>query len=158
MLIDWRTLVDDVHDTTLAETSDGTPLSPETVRRMACDADIIPIVLGGAGEVLDEGRARRLATPAQRRALKAMHRTCIMPGCTVPVDDCRIHHVDPWHSQGRTDLDVLVPVCEADHHRLHEGCWSLKLTPDRTLTVTRPDGTTAWEGASIDRTHRRPAG
>jgi Domain of unknown function DUF222. len=41
----------------------GQLLSPETIRRIACDATIIPVVLGTDSEVLDVGRARRLFTP-----------------------------------------------------------------------------------------------
>ena len=78
-----------------------------------------------------------------------------MPGCTVPVDECRIHHTEfPWPTDGRTDLDALVPICETDHHRVHEGGWTLKVRPDRTITVTRPDGTVTYDGPSAD---RRPA-
>ena len=157
VLIDLQTLSDAVHDATVAETSDGIPLPPDAIRRLACDADIIPIVLGGAGDVLDEGRARRLATAAQRRAVNAMHRSCIFPDCTIPVDDCRIHHTDPWHANGRTDLDTLVPVCETHHHRLHEGGWTLTITPDRTITITRPDGIVIYDGPSVDRTHGPPS-
>ena len=71
-------------------------LPPDTVRRMCCDANIIPIVLGGDGVPLDHGRNRRLATAEQRWALRAMYRTCGHPGCTVRFDDCRIHHVQWW--------------------------------------------------------------
>jgi hypothetical protein len=156
VLIDYETLEHGAHDQTVCETSSGVPLTPAAVRRMACEAEIVPIVLGGAGEVLDVGRSRRLATAAQRRAISAMHATCVMPGCTVPVDECRVHHVDPWHDGGRTDLDQLVPVCERDHHRLHEGGWTLKLRPDRTITLARPDGVVVYDGPSADRTRRPP--
>ena len=47
----------------------GELLAPETVRKMACDAAIIPAVLGSRGEVLDLGRTVRLATPKQVQAL-----------------------------------------------------------------------------------------
>jgi hypothetical protein len=156
VLVDLRTLESGLHERSVCETSAGVPLPPAIVRRLACEADIVPMVLGGAGEVLDEGRARRLATPQQRRAIQAMHRTCVMPGCTVPVDVCRIHHVDPWRTGGRTDLDALVPVCELDHHRLHEGGWTLKVAPDRTITVTSPTGEVTYDGPGNDRTNRPP--
>ena len=83
------------------------------MRQLACDAEIIPIVLNSHGEALDVGRAARLATPAQRQALRAMHRTCMYPTCTVPFDDCRIHHIVPWEQGGTTDLDNLGPLCES---------------------------------------------
>jgi hypothetical protein len=112
VLIDWDTLRDGVRNAGgICELSDGTPLPVATVRQMACDADIIPVVLGGKGEVLDVGRSRRLATPAQRTALRAMYSTCAEPGCDMPVDQCRAHHIvewDPTRRNGNTDLDNLI--------------------------------------------------
>lgn len=104
------------------------------MRRLACDADIIPVVSSGAGVVLDEGRARRLATAEQRLVIEAMQATCSHPDCTVGIDDCRTHHLTPWRLGGRTDLADLSPVCEPHHHLIHEGGWSLTMTP----TVSPP--------------------
>ena len=80
----------------VCETADGIPLPPETVRRLACEAAIVPIVLNGAGEALNCGREQRVANRAQRRALRAMYRTCGYPGCDVVFDRCDIHHVIEW--------------------------------------------------------------
>jgi hypothetical protein len=78
--IDHDTLRDEARAAGMVrELDDGTPLPPATVRRLCCDADLIPIVLGGDGVVLDVGRARRLATPDQRRALAAMYAWCGHP-------------------------------------------------------------------------------
>jgi Domain of unknown function (DUF222) len=71
---------------------DGTPVPAETVRRYACDANIIPVVLSGDGLPLDVGRSQRLATPAQRTALLSMYRTCAVDGCNTSLDRCEIHH------------------------------------------------------------------
>ena len=101
VLIDHDTLVHGVHPATVAETADGAELPVATIRRLACDADIIPIVLGGDGVPLDHGRSRRLATREQRRALRAMYRTCGHPGCEVRFEACRIHHVTWWEHKGR---------------------------------------------------------
>jgi hypothetical protein len=150
--IDLPTLTGGRHDTTLCETDSGVPLPVDTVRRMACDADIIPVVLNGDGVVLDEGRAKRLATSEQRIAIEAMQASCSHPDCTVSIDDCRIHHLHPWQLDGRTDLADLAPVCEPHHHLIHEGGWSLTMTPDRTATWTRPDGRQHWTGTLNDRT------
>lgn len=137
----------------LCETDSGTPVPIETMRRLACEADIIPVVLDGAGVALDEGRAKRLATPEQRTAIEAMHATCVFPGCSVGIDDCRIHHTTPWQHGGNTDLDDLAPVCERHHHLVHEGGWELTLQPDRTATWIRPDGVTHWTGPANDRSN-----
>jgi hypothetical protein len=83
-----------------------------------------------------------------------MHRTCIGPQCAVPFDDSYIHHVVPWYLGGRSDLDNLVPLCNEHHHLVHEGGWSLHLTPDRVATWTRPDAVVDHIGPTID---RRPA-
>jgi hypothetical protein len=149
--IDVATLTDGRHDNSLCETDSGTPLPVDTARRLAGEADIIPVVLNGHGVVLDEGRAKRLATREQRTAIEAMQATCSHPDCTITIDDCRIHHLTPWANGGPTNLDQLAPVCEPHHHLVHEGGWTLTMTPDRTATWTRPNGTTHWTGTLNDR-------
>jgi hypothetical protein len=118
---------------------------------MCCDADIIPVVLNGQGAALDAGRSRRVATPAQRRALRAMYRTCGFPGCGVRFGDCEIHHVIEWIEQrGPTDLDNLLPLCSRHHHMVHEGSWQLTLHADRTIILRRPDGTIHTNASTVN--------
>lgn len=152
VLIAFDALVSGLREQGLCQTDSGVDLPVETVRRMACDGEIIPIVLDGRGVVLDEGRAKRLATPEQRLAIEAMHETCVFPGCKIGVDDCRIHHVDFWERGGTTDVGTMAPVCETHHHRIHEGGWIFRMTPDRVGTWIRPDGTVHSTGPLIDRT------
>ena len=102
VLIDLDTFTGGLHEHGVCELSDGTSLPVATVRELACRAELIPIVLDGHGRALDVGRGARLATPAQRLALRAMHQTCIHPNCDVAFDDCRIHHIDPLGA-GRND-------------------------------------------------------
>ncbi len=100
-----ETLVSGLRDDSVCEFDDGTDVPVATMRRLACDAHILPVVLGGDGVVLDVGRSRRLATDDQRRALRAMYRTCGIGTCDVSFDRCEIHHVDEWDAhQGDTDL------------------------------------------------------
>ena len=142
VVIDEVTLRDRVHEATHLDTGDVT-LPPETIRRLACDAGIIPVVLGGDGVVLDVGRTRRLATHQQRVALRAMYATCSVPDCGVGFEQCQPHHLRPWQSptDGPTDLVNLAPLCGRHHHAAHEGGWVLHLDPvDRRLTIIRPDG------------------
>lgn len=152
VLVDLQTLISGLHSHGICETQDGVGLPVSTVRRLCCEAEIVPVVLGGHGEVLDVGRSERTANRAQRRALRAMHRTCAHPDCTVGFSACRIHHVRWWwEHRGLTDIDNLVPLCERHHHLVHEGRWTLTMTPDRVATWTRPDGVVYWTGSSIDR-------
>lgn len=121
---------------------DGAPVPIEAVRRHACDAQIIPAVLDGKGMALDVGRSRRLATPSQRHALRAMYRTCAVGDCNTGFDRCEVHHVLEWQAdQGPTDLRFLFPVCSHHHHRLHEGRWRAELDPSsRELAIRYPNG------------------
>ncbi len=119
----------------------GEPLHPETVRRMACDAGVIPVVLGGAGEVLDYGRARRTVSTTQRRALALRDRGCVFPDCDRPPGWCEGHHIVPWPAGGATDMANLALLCHHHHKAVHEGGWTLARAPDGRLSFTRPDGT-----------------
>jgi hypothetical protein len=152
--IDYDTMLNGLHDHSLCETSDGIPLPPETVRRLACEAAIVPIVLNSAGEVLDCGREVRVANRAQRRALRAMYHTCAYPHCDVSFDRCDIHHVIAWLRHGRTDLDNLLPLCSRHHHLVHEGRWRLTLDKHRVITIHRPDSTRHFYGTTTNRSGR----
>jgi hypothetical protein len=149
--VDWQWLLDAMRDDGLCETVDGVRLPPETVRRMACDSDVLPAVMGGDGVVKDMGRAARTATPAQRNRLSTMHATCGHPGCRVAFSKCRIHHVRFWGVLGLTDEDNLLPLCEKHHRLVHEGGWKLEMTADRVATWWLPDGTLYHRGTAIDR-------
>jgi len=151
LLCDAHTLRSGVHPHTVCETADGTPIPVDVMRGLACGAEIVPVVLNGGGEALAVGRTQRLATPAQRTALRAMHRTCIGATCDVPFDACQVHHVIPWDDGGPTDLRNLAPLCSEHHHMVHEGGWKLTLTPERVATWVRPDGTVFHTGTTVDR-------
>ncbi len=147
VLVDEQTLVDGCrHEHSLVDAGLGRfGLPIETVRRWACLGTITPVVVGADGVRLFLGRETRLANRAQRRALRALYRTCAL--CDVPFEHTQAHHVS-WYElhHGTTDIDNLLPLCSRHHHLVHEGGWQLTLAPDRTLTVTRPDGHTFATG------------
>ena len=135
--VDLETLRHGLHSGGTCRTALGADLPVETVRRMACEAHIIPVVLDGRSVPIDVGRNKRLATANQRRALEAIHPTCAIPGCDVKFDRCNIHHIDYWENGGSTDLDNMIPLCRRHHHAAHEGGWKLHLdAKTRLLTVT----------------------
>ena len=147
VLIDLDTLLRGLHERSVIDLPHGGSLPASVVRRMACDADIIPVVLGGSSVVLDLGRSRRLATPDQRRALLAMYPTCSVPGCTVPYHRCEIHHVGFWaRDGGHTDLGAQAPLCRAHHDDVHAERIDLTMHPvTREVGVRARDGTVlAW--------------
>ena len=141
--IDYELLAGAVSETGLGDartcrTLNGSELTVETIRRLACEAEIIPLVLDGKGVPLDVGKSKRLATAYQRRALAAVHETCAIDGCSVKFSHCEPHHIDYWENGGATDLNNLVPLCSRHHHAAHEGGWKLKLNPEtRELFVQR---------------------
>jgi predicted restriction endonuclease len=98
------------------------------------------VVIHAPGE-LDLGRTTRLANRAQRRALRALYRSCAIPGCDVRYDRCKLHHVVWWRNGGRTDLVNLLPLCTHHHSKVHDAGWELSLDTNRQLTVRFPDGT-----------------
>jgi hypothetical protein len=148
VLIDLDTLLNGLHDASVCRTGNDVDLPVDEVRRLACEANIIPVVLDGEGRALDVGRESRLATPEQRAALRAMYPSCAIDGCEVPFDNCEVHHVKPWEAptRGPTDLDVLAPLCTSgpNHHaQWHREHWTGHIDPsDRALWITYPDGTT----------------
>lgn len=95
-------------------------LPAHEVRKLACDADIIPAVLGEKGEILDLGRSRRLVTPGQRRALAHRDGGCSFPGCHVPATWCDAHHVVHWARGGRSDLGNYALLCPRHHTWVHQ--------------------------------------
>lgn len=97
----------------------GCELSVGELRRLCCEAELIPVVLGGASEVLDVGRASRLVTPAIRTALVARDGGCVFPGCGLPPEACEAHHVVPWWAGGVSALTNFVLLCHS-HHALVE--------------------------------------
>ncbi len=129
----------------------GQAISAGDLRRLACDADLLPAVLGGPSAILDLGRSQRLVTGPLRQALNLRDRGCVFPGCDAPIGICHAHHTIPWWDGGPTDLAHTALVCP-HHHNLVEPShttppghrWELHIAPDgipEILPPTRVDPT-----------------
>jgi hypothetical protein len=106
------------------------PISAGQARRLACTADIIPVVLGGDSEVLDLGRSSRLFRSAQRKAMAVRDQHCRSEGCTIPAAWCEAHHASlPWTLGGRSDLADGVLLCSWHHHRAHDPRYDARRLP-----------------------------
>jgi hypothetical protein len=114
----------------LAGTESGTLLAPETVRRLACDAMIIPTVMGEGSEVSDLGRGIRLFTAAQTRRLWFRDRCCSYPGCDMPGQWCDAHHLVHWADGGPSDLSNAGLLCERHHTIVHNRRYAGRLVED----------------------------
>ncbi len=123
-------------------TATGGLLAPHVVRRLACDASVLPVVLGSSGEVLDVGRDQRLVTPRLLKTLWVRDGGCTYPGCSRPPGWCHAHHVRHWARGGRTDLDNLALLCARHHTHVH--------ARDLTATVG-PTGVTWHTGTGPPR-------
>src|SRR6478735_2249728 len=89
----------------------GTLLGPETVRRLACDGTVIPVVRAADGHVLHWGRDQRYFTTAQTKALWLRDRHCTFPRCsTAPATWCDAHHLRHWLDGGPNDTATGVRV------------------------------------------------
>ncbi|GAA4782654.1 HNH endonuclease signature motif containing protein [Actinomycetospora chlora] len=116
----------------------GALVHPQTVRRLACDAGIIPIVLGSRSEPLDVGRQQRTAPDAIRRALHLRDGGCAFPGCTRPPRRCQAHHVDHWLDGGDTCVENMCLLCRFHHQLVHHGHWTITMIDGRPW-FTPPD-------------------
>ena len=122
------------------------------VRRLACDAEIIPVVLGTRGEVLDVGRTTRTVTVPIWHALVARDRHCAFPGCTRPPVMCHAHHIRHWADHGPTRLDNLVLLCGHHHRIIHHTPWQTGPTPktENPSSPHHPDTGKHESGSAID--------
>lgn len=118
----------------------GAAITPETARRIACDAKLARVGVAGDSAPLDVGRSVRTVTPAQRKALIVRDRGCRFPGCDRPASWCDAHHILHWVRGGLTDLCNLILLCRHHHTLIHLHRFTIAGTADRPVFL-RPDGT-----------------
>ena len=109
-------------------TAHGLEISPGELRRLLCDAGVLPIVFNAESQILDLGREQRFVPDYIRQAVLARDGGCLVPGCTVPPEHCEICHIDAWQDGGVTSAENSGPGCSAHHHDFHSG--KLKLVRD----------------------------
>jgi hypothetical protein len=121
------------------------PIGARTVERVACDCNLVRVLLAADSAVIDVGRSIRIVNPALRRALEARDGGCRWPGCDRSGSACEAHHVVHWAKAGETVLENLVLLCHRHHRLVHEGLWQLVRCDDGTwLTIRPPTRIGAW--------------
>jgi len=137
--IDFETLENQLRDGWIT-LPDGAKISAATARRLACDAEMIPVVLGSNSEILDIGQANREFTAAQRRAayLRDGGR-CAFPDCRAPV--VQLHHITFKRHGGQATIDNSAWLCAFHHWLVHQDGWTLQRDPsDKSYLWTGPHG------------------
>ena len=111
----------------------GEPVTADQARKLACEAEIIPMVLGGKSEVLDLGRKKRLYDRSQRIAI----RHCTSHGCDWPAAMCHVHHNTPWSRGGNTNLADGRLLCPRHHTYAHNPRYEMKTIPNGRVVFSR---------------------
>ncbi|HAK50871.1 MAG TPA: hypothetical protein DCM54_03060 [Gammaproteobacteria bacterium] len=114
-----------VDEAALHDKGGESDLPVESVRRIACDADLVEVRRDKKGNVLNLGRKHRVVSPQLKKALLARDRNCRFPGCTHE-KYLDAHHVEHWADGGETNLENTLLLCDSHHRLLHEGAYSIK--------------------------------
>jgi hypothetical protein len=115
------------------------PLSPEVVRRLACDAKIILSADNEKGYSLQQGGLQRNPTSGQRLEIRRRDKGCRFPGCTY-TEFTDVHHVVHWLNGGPTSIPNLVTLCDQHHRSVHELGWKMSGDANVLLTFRSPTG------------------
>ena len=119
-----------------AELEFSLPISAKAVERLACDCSVTRILLDSDSMVIDVGRAKRVISAPQRKALNARDQHCVWPGCERPASWTSGHHLQHWIHGGGSDLPNLALLCYRHHWNVHEGGWQLvRVETGKCMTV-----------------------
>ena len=122
-----------------AETEWGALLSADAVQRFTCGSSFRRLVWDGKGVIIDFGRSRRRLSPQAEKAVRAVHSTCVWPGCDRPARWCDMHHKQAWYEEnGPTSANESAPLCRRHHRLRHDGGWQLYGCKDGTWKAIPP--------------------
>jgi hypothetical protein len=115
--------------------------SREQVRRLLCQGSFTRFVLDARRRVVEASHTQRTLTAVERQILHLRWGgVCAADACTRgPATGHKLvpHHGTLFSHTRVTSLDDAVPVCEQDHHYLHDDRRPIKLKDGRWLG---PDG------------------
>jgi Domain of unknown function (DUF222) len=135
--ISWPELRDGTTGHASTATMNGAPITPATARRIACDANWIPAVLGGHSEILDLGHSTPTWNRAQRRARRLADHGCTWPRCQAGLEHCQIHHLTYVSHDGPTDLTNGTHLCTFHHWLIHHTSWTISRNEQGHIEVRR---------------------
>ena len=94
---------------------------------------------GSVGELLNIGRKTRSIRRDPPGVARSATRPAGGPAATRRVGSTR-HHGRHWAHGGETSLANLVHLCWFHHRLAHEGGWTLEITANGEVVVTKPTG------------------
>jgi hypothetical protein len=152
--VDAEVLTADGDESGSSWLADGSRVSAETSRRLACDSARVVMRHAADGRVLDVGRRTRAISPGLRRALEHRDSGCRFPGCGRKL--CDAHHVEHWADGGGTSLANTLLLCRRHHRAVHEEGFSVELAPGGEARFYRPNGRPFPEAPSLPVVAREP--
>jgi hypothetical protein len=115
------------------------PVTRSVLEQMCCDARFTRFIMSGPTQVLDMGRATRLVTNPQRRALVVRDRRCRFPSCNRRTQWCDVHHIAGWvESLGETNINNLILLCRRHHTLVHNSRWTIERVASGEFEFTHP--------------------
>jgi len=158
--VSYDTLVGGVGTATLVDSDQK--ITAHQARVLACDAGLLPVVMGGGSVPLDVGRAKRLFTGPLREVIRARDQGCAFPGCDRQPAECDVHHITPWQLGGATSYANGVTVCTFHHHLVEPDPnpppatqWAIRFNNRGHPEFGAPEGTGAPPGQRRWRQHHR---
>ena len=136
VIADYCVIKQQLHNLRLAN---GTPITEQSFRELAVDANILPAMFNNKTQRLWLGRSQRTASDAQRIALTARDKHCV--GCGTDPLWCRAHHIKYWSHGGETNLDNLTLVGDRCHHKIHDNGWQITRNPTTKKLELKPPNT-----------------
>jgi hypothetical protein len=128
------------------------PIPMAGIAQFVCAGGVQKVLFDTDGAVIGLGSPQRCFTPQQRRAIAARDGGCVIPGCTVPVGWCEIHHVQEYSRGGPTHTDNGVALCWFHHRSIDQGGWHV--TMRHGVPHVRPPGwidpAGAWRPVGIN--------
>ncbi|MEA2000642.1 MAG: DUF222 domain-containing protein [Actinomycetota bacterium] len=115
------------------------PVTRTVLDQLCCDARFTRFIMAGPSQILDMGRATRLATPGQRQAVAIRDQHCRFPSCRRKPQWCDIHHIAGWMaSLGETNTNNLILLCRRHHTLVHNTKWTIERTPNEDFKFNHP--------------------
>jgi hypothetical protein len=113
----------------------GWDVSPLTFQTLACDAEIVPVLLDGHGRALDVGESQYRFPPRIRKAIEIRDGHCTFGSCQAPPTWSHAHHLTPYGRNGRpggpTSEANGTLLCGQHHRFVHSAGWTGTLIDGR---------------------------